>query len=117
MEHAHASNLGSEEEMNSPATSESHTPGPWDRRQRYNALQDEIGIDGHALVTVWVRKPMPQKDDTRDRVEAWPAGEANARLISAAPDLLNALETLADAAEARGIPADAARAAIKKARG
>lgn len=97
--------------------SKAHTPGPWDHRQRYNTLQDEIGINGHALATVWVRKFKAQKDDTADRVEPWDAGEANARLIAAAPDLLNALVTLADVAEARGIPADAARAAIKRARG
>lgn len=43
--------------------------------------------------------------------------EANARLIASAPDLLNALSVLADAAESRGIPVDAARAAIAKATG
>lgn len=41
----------------------------------------------------------------------------DARLIAAAPDLLNALAVLADVAEARGIPCDAARAAIAKATG
>jgi hypothetical protein len=40
---------------------------------------------------------------------------ATVRLIAAAPDLLNALQTLADAAESRGIPAEAARDAIAKA--
>lgn len=69
-----------------------HTPGPWEHRQRYNALQDEIGIDGHALATVWVRKHKAQKDDTLDRVEPWESGEANARLIAAAPELLSNLE-------------------------
>lgn len=39
------------------------------------------------------------------------------RLIAAAPDLLNALSVLADAAEAMGIPVDAARAALAKAQG
>jgi hypothetical protein len=42
---------------------------------------------------------------------------ANARLIAAAPDLLNALKVLADAAESLGIPCDAARASIAKATG
>lgn len=42
---------------------------------------------------------------------------ANARLIAAAPDLLNALTVLADACERMDIPVDAARAAIAKARG
>jgi len=42
---------------------------------------------------------------------------ANARLIAAAPDLLNALRCLVDAAVARGIPVNAARSAIAKAEG
>lgn len=40
-----------------------------------------------------------------------------ARFVAAAPDLLNALSALADVAEQRGIPVDAARAAIAKAKG
>jgi hypothetical protein len=44
-------------------------------------------------------------------------GSSNARLIAAAPDLLNALTVLADACERMAIPVDAARAAIAKARG
>ena len=43
--------------------------------------------------------------------------DANAQLISAAPDLLNALIVLVHVAESRGIPTDAARAAIAKATG
>lgn len=43
--------------------------------------------------------------------------EANARLISSAPELLEALQDLASAAEAMGIGTDMARAAIKKATG
>jgi hypothetical protein len=41
----------------------------------------------------------------------------NAHLIAAAPDLYNALETLAQAWESKGLPCDAARAALAKARG
>lgn len=52
-------------------------------------------------------------DDYDDRAETI----ANALLISAAPDLLNALSALADAASALGFPCDAARAAIAKATG
>jgi hypothetical protein len=37
---------------------------------------------------------------------------ANAKLIAAAPTLLNALKVLTDVAERQGIPCDAARAAI-----
>ena len=42
---------------------------------------------------------------------------ANANLIAAAPDLYNALSTLADAWERKSLPCDAARAALAKARG
>jgi hypothetical protein len=40
---------------------------------------------------------------------------ANARLMAAAPELFNALSVLIDAADARGIPVDAARVALAKA--
>ncbi|HIO30768.1 hypothetical protein [Marinobacter salarius] len=40
-----------------------------------------------------------------------------AKLVAAAPDLYNALETLATYAELKGIPANAAQAALAKARG
>jgi hypothetical protein len=43
--------------------------------------------------------------------------KADATLIAAAPDLLNALKVLADVSERKGIPCDAARAAIAKATG
>jgi hypothetical protein len=43
--------------------------------------------------------------------------EADAKLIAAAPDLLEALMALADVAERKGIPCDAARAVISKAEG
>lgn len=43
--------------------------------------------------------------------------DANARLIAAAPDLLDALALLAEVAKSQGIPCDTANAAIKKARG
>lgn len=42
---------------------------------------------------------------------------ANANLIAAAPDLYNALETLTTYCEIKGIPTDAAYAALAKARG
>ena len=41
----------------------------------------------------------------------------DAHLIAAAPDLYNALSVLADAWERKGLPCDAARAALAKARG
>lgn len=52
-----------------------------------------------------------------DENEPIEIAKANANLIAAAPDLLNALDALATAADSLGIPCDAARAAIAKARG
>jgi hypothetical protein len=86
---------------------------------------DEIeGPDGNALAVVWTRKQ-------RNACETvpLPEGEANARLIAAAPDLLKALE---ECITNDGAPAwndkmmafrrlhaisDIARAAIAKAKG
>lgn len=84
-----------------------HTPGPWRWVDcgGYHKLETlgghEIADDGSACGEYggWMASP----------------DEPNARLIAAAPDLLNALSVLADAAEARGIPVDAARAALARA--
>ena len=73
-----------------------HTPGPWLRMGR------SIGVGAGEIATVW------ELLDGR--------AIANARLIAAAPDLLDALVMMLDAYE---IPAvrDRARAAIAKATG
>ena len=72
-----------------------HTPGPWLRLGR------SIGVGAGEIATVW---------------ELEGKAIANARLIAAAPDLLDALVMMLDAYE---IPAvrDRARAAIAKATG
>lgn len=78
-----------------------HTPGPWvviDGR----ILPVNYSLEGAPLATVHARKKPGMQG-------------ANAALIAAAPDLLNALTVLANAAESFGIPVDAARAAITKA--
>lgn len=67
-----------------------HTPGPWLNHGQYNALRDEIGAEGRAICTVWTRKPGDGLID-RQEPQPWPEGEANARLIAAAPDMLAAL--------------------------
>jgi hypothetical protein len=67
-----------------------HTPGPWDRRIEYNLLKDEIGVHGKAICSVWVRRFDGTLSDER-RIVRDPEGEANARLIKAAPSLLEAL--------------------------
>jgi len=87
-----------------------HTPGPWVAQGRY------IGVKGH----------MSYIGECGDQNGNWtnePMAVANARLIAAAPDLLEALKSLIDMdiAYKRGpVVEDAvtkARAAIAKAQG
>lgn len=67
-----------------------HTPGPWDQRRHYDTLRDEIGPRGKAVATVWVRAI--EGVLTHEQSIALTAeGEANARLIAAAPDMLAVL--------------------------
>ena len=80
-----------------------HTPGPWRITDRYGVLTDQVGIDGRTVCTVWPRQQghRPSGVDT----EPWPEGEANARLIAAAPDLLESLRELAELAVLQfGVP-------------
>lgn len=89
-----------------------HTPGPW-------SLDDvercgyQVNADGRGVAFAIQRDDHP----TLGQGISHETASANALLIHAVPDLLNALAVLADAAEARGIPCDAARAAIAKATG
>jgi len=80
-----------------------HTPGPWSIRQE---SVWSVGTDHEMTALVY------GCTDTEE--------EANARLIAAAPDLLEALKILAKQAEshgAEGVYWDKARAAIAKAEG
>jgi hypothetical protein len=87
-------------------TNATHTPGPWELTQ-YGAV---VRKDGHGQTVVYT-----------DNGESCINGEANARLIAAAPDLLAALEMVMDAAEDGGdmndIDWDMIRAAIARAEG
>jgi hypothetical protein len=85
-----------------------HTPGPW-------LLDDENGVIANNQVIAYAKAishPILRKVD----VEQW---NANACLIAAAPDLLEALdEMLDDIGRANSMPsAIKARAAIAKATG
>lgn len=88
------------------------TPGPWKVHQRPTEPREY----GHHVTTddgltiCHVSYQLPDKQGETNRI-------ANAQLIAAAPSLFNALSVLADAAESRGIPVDAARAAIAAATG
>jgi hypothetical protein len=107
------------EGMNTPK----HTPGPW---RIFNAGRGR---------TLSIHGPRGELGTNEDCVVNWPGFDscdkpkrervANARLIAAAPDLLEALEAFAaaefgemDAYRARlSIAAEKARAALTKARG
>lgn len=70
--------------------SAAHTPGPWSIREGYGLLKTEVGPSDRAVATVWTKRMPNGKEDQKDPV-AWSEGEANARLIAAAPELLAAL--------------------------
>lgn len=83
-----------------------YTPGPWFTGFSLHNGQECIIGDGDSVVCFLTDQTI---GCTYKREDAW--------LIAAAPDLLNALSVLADAAESRGIPVNAARKAISKAMG
>lgn len=71
-----------------------HTPGPWfqsHRKSVYGWYQTEVyTADGEVVATVaWYPRTLNDKSTTTDR-------EANARLIAAAPELLEACQTIAE---------------------
>ena len=95
-----------------------HTPGPWAAtRDTENSSKFFIKPS-----TFWQRgrtfgyKPLAVVDLDK-RMAASSSAAANARLIAAAPDLLEALQGFIEGAEAIGWNTDKARAAIAKATG
>ena len=75
-----------------------HTPGPW-------VVLRHVGIYANDKLIASIHSPMPEPT------------ASNARLIAAAPDLLEALIGFIQGAEAMGWSTDKARAAIAKATG
>ena len=69
-----------------------HTPGPWVVGPVDDTVVTHLGADG-------VRYEVAQIDGDYNEPDLWPVMEANARLIAAAPDLLDALQNLLDEAE------------------
>lgn len=96
-----------------------HTPGPWKINKTGSENFIGISADGHySLADVW----MIDDGVTREQMEA------NARLIAASPELLEALKTMVDAIRKYGcgfesgsgefwLGEEKARAAIAKATG
>jgi len=92
-----------------------HTPGPWEIEDHYHFSYRWISGPKHSQLAqvVWC-----MEDEDRS-----PECEANAHLIAAAPDLLDALCYLLEASSGQGpheqwlAAMDQARAAIEKATG
>lgn len=96
---------------------DSHTPGPWfpvpygDGNDTV-ICRDKAGNQRIAFMAI------PGSRDERERRVAWAEIKANARLIAAAPELLEALEDLCDFnTESTQDKWDRARDIIAKARG
>ncbi len=86
---------------------QSHTPGPWEI-ERYS--------DGLIQIVGNVRAVYDHEEHVTTVVEAVTRGdEANAKLIVAAPDLLDALVALVECEQTTPELWEAARAAIAKA--
>lgn len=67
-----------------------HTPGPWTIGREYTNSQDEIlAADGRTIAIIWTRKA-PFGATARPQFKDVPELQANARLIAAAPELLEA---------------------------
>lgn len=95
-----------------------HTPGPWRIQGDHGKLWIETNANDDTIAEVHRRK---EKGSVYSCDEAM----ANARLIAAAPEMLEALELLLDGRHCQitmlrsdgPIPTDKARAAIAKAKG
>ncbi|HHF0618057.1 TPA: hypothetical protein ACPH2G_004575 [Pseudomonas aeruginosa] len=86
---------------------QSHTPGPWEI-ERYS--------DGLIQIVGNIRAVSEHEEHVTTVVEAVTRGdEANAKLIVAAPDLLDALVALVECEQTTPELWEAARAAISKA--
>ncbi|HHN0028810.1 TPA: hypothetical protein ACRLYD_004170 [Pseudomonas aeruginosa] len=82
-----------------------HTPGPWDYWSGYNPvdeLEAQITTEDGDIVIASYNRQIPE-------------GEANAKLLAAAPELLEALVALVECEQTTPELWEAARAAIAKA--
>lgn len=94
-----------------------HTPGPWLVDPNY--VGDIITSDGVDLATTWHEGNAGNSAIIADSVGAdYEQMQANAILMAAAPDLLEALRNFTDGRDLSYVDAlEAARAAITKATG
>lgn len=103
-------------------TNTQHTPGPWIVGARYSGNKVEIANASYdkVICTVWTHQFQGSTFEPDKQFQPLPYGAANARLIAAAPELLAALQAVADYWAGGDVPADidaAMRAAIAKATG
>lgn len=103
-------------------TQAQYTPGPWTYESDHTHRQFNIRMLGHLIGTRDEAKHICTINNLPSHVLANrdpSIAEANARLIAAAPDLLEALEDLVNSFEKHRPKAywDAARTAIAKAKG
>ncbi len=95
-----------------------HTPGPWEEHGKGGCECGLIfGPDGNSNICLVYGPSHLASDDGPDCVPNRDAQQANARLISAAPDLLAALQAVVAVADRKTVEFDMARAAIAKALG
>jgi hypothetical protein len=72
--------------MNNTATQTKHTPGPWTQNYIFQASTNEIKANEKRIALIL------QYDDKQNRVVDFETCEANAKLIAAAPELLDILQ-------------------------
>ena len=91
-----------------------HTPGPWVVGPVDDTVVTHLGADGTCYEIAAI-------DGDYNDPDTWPIMEANARLIAAAPELLDTLTALLEVHDAMGAgqshAATKARVAIAKATG
>lgn len=96
-------------------TDAQHTPGPWSQshRRRHDGMYstEVYCADGYTIAScAWYPRPVDPATGTIGTYR-----EANARLIAAAPDLLEALEWIANHTSADSVHHGVATAAIARA--
>ena len=89
----------------------SHTPGPW-----FIDTAIAADLEDHVCISAKLHGMLAQVVWRMEGAERTPTCEANARLIAAAPDLLQALHDIAEEPTDAGA-VKCARAAIAKATG
>lgn len=70
-----------------------HTPGPWRVGCQHGLQKLEIANSNYskAVATVWAKQAVSRREDGRQVYVADPEGEANCRLIAAAPEMEEAI--------------------------